>query len=141
MGIARIVALAAVGGAVVAALWTLLIFGGWGLITRDLFGGKYAADGWMVLLWGAASMIGFGQIVVSAGLQALRAFKPLALANTAASVVAAVAILLIMRQFGAGGAIAGTAAGQLLEFLAMAAILGGLLYARENGKRSGGSRG
>lgn len=122
-GFSRSLILALGGGGVVAALWAGLVFNAWPLITRHLFGGKYAAEGWMVLLWGVASAIGFGQVVVSAGLQALHAFKGLALANAAASVAAAGAILLIMRVMGYQGAIVGTAIGQTLELAAMAALL------------------
>ena len=126
-GIARITGMTAIGGAVVAAAWALVIFAGWSLISRHLFGGKYADDGWMVLLWGVAAAIGFGQQVVSAALQALRAFKPLALANAAASVVAAGAILAIMQVAGYRGAIMGTAVGQMMELVVMAVLLGGML--------------
>ncbi len=126
-GIARITTLTAIGGVVIAAAWALLIFAGWSLISRYLFGGKYASDGWMVLLWGLAAAIGFGQVVVSAALQALRAFKPLALANAAASVVAAGAILAIMQIAGYRGAIMGTAVGQMLELVVMALVLGTML--------------
>ena len=96
-GFSRIVLLALGGGLVVAAAWVAIIFEAWPLITTHLFGGKYGDDGWMVLLWGVAAAIGFGQVVVSAALQSLKAFRALALANAAASVVAAIAILLIMR--------------------------------------------
>ena len=126
-GIARVTALTAMGGVVVAAAWALMIFAGWSVVSRYLFGGKYAGDGWMVLLWGLAAAIGFGQVVVSAALQALRAFKPLALANAAASVVAAGAILAIMQIAGYRGAIMGTAVGQMMELVVMAMVLGAML--------------
>ncbi len=126
-GIARVTTLTSIGGAVIAAAWALIIFAGWGVISRYLFGGKYAADGWMVLLWGLAAAIGFAQVVVSAGLQSLKAFKPLALANAAASVVAAGAILTIMQIAGYRGAIMGTAVGQMMELVVMAVVLGGML--------------
>ena len=137
-GIARITTLTAIGGVVVAAAWALVIFAGWSLISRYLFGGKYAGDGWMVLLWGLAAAIGFGQVVVSAALQALKAFKPLALANAAASIVAAAAILAIMQIAGYRGAIMGTAVGQMLELVVMAVLLAtmlrGLAGARSKGE-------
>jgi hypothetical protein len=63
-------------------------------------------------------------------LQVLREFKALALANTAASLVAAGAILLIVRSTGAGGAILGTVAGQALELVVMIAILAAAVAAR-----------
>jgi len=130
------VLLALLGGVVVAVLWTLMIYEAWPLITKHLFGGKYAGDGWMVLLWGISAALGFGQVVVSAALQVLRAFKALALANTAASLVAAGGILLMMRQFGYGGAITGTAAGQALELAAMGAILVAAVAARTREARA-----
>ncbi|PTS88572.1 MULTISPECIES: lipopolysaccharide biosynthesis protein [unclassified Caulobacter] len=128
--------LALLGGAVVAVLWTFMIYEAWPLITEHLFGGKYAEDGWMVLLWGISAALGFGQVVVSAALQVLRAFKALALANTAASLVAAGGILLMMRQYGYGGAITGTAAGQALELAAMGAILVAAVAARTREARA-----
>ena len=51
----------------------------------------------MVLLWGLSAVLGFGQVVVSAALQVLRAFKALALANAAASAVAALTVLIVAR--------------------------------------------
>ena len=111
------------GGAAVAGVWTLLIWQAWPLIAARLFNGKYADDGWMVLLWGVSAALSFGQVVVGASLQVLRAFRALALSNAAASAVAAVAILIVTRLYGFGGAIAGTAAGQAFEFLVMGAVL------------------
>jgi len=127
---ARVVALAVAGGAIIAAAWTACVWLAWPLIAEHLFDGKYGDAGWMVLLWGLGAGIAFGQTVVSAALQVLRAFKPLALANTVASLVAAGAILLLMRLGGPGGAIIGTAAGQLLELLVMAAILAAAVRAK-----------
>jgi O-antigen/teichoic acid export membrane protein len=135
-GIARVTALTAIGGVGVAAAWAVMIFAGWSLISQYLFGGKYASDGWMVLLWGLAAAIGFAQVVVSASLQALRAFKPLALANAAASVVAAGAILAIMQVAGYRGAIMGTAVGQMMELVVMAWLLAAMLR-RFRGAKAG----
>jgi O-antigen/teichoic acid export membrane protein len=134
-GMARITVLTGVGGVVIAAAWALIIFAGWSVISRYLFGGKYAGDGWMVLLWGLAAAIGFAQVVVSAALQALKAFKPLALANAAASIVAAGAILAIMQIAGYRGAIMGTAVGQMMELVVMAVVLGTMLRGLGTAKR------
>jgi O-antigen/teichoic acid export membrane protein len=129
-GVGRVVTLAALIGAALTAAWTLAIFAAWGPITTRLFAGRYAPDRWMILLWGASAAIGFAQVAASTGLQALMAFKSLALANAAASIVAAGAILLIMRLSGYPGAIAGTATGQMLELIVMAALLSQLLAER-----------
>jgi O-antigen/teichoic acid export membrane protein len=126
----RILAVAIGGGLAVAAVWTLILHLTWPTIATHLFGGKYLADGWMVALWGVSAALTLGQTVVSTGLQVLRAFKPLALANGVASLVAAAGILLIMRGLGPAGAIVGTAAGQLLELAAMTAILLSITAAR-----------
>jgi O-antigen/teichoic acid export membrane protein len=126
----RILAVAMGGGLAVAAVWTLILHLTWPMIATHLFAGKYLADGWMVALWGVSAALTLGQTVVSTGLQVLRAFKPLALANGAASLVAAAGILLIMRGLGPAGAIIGTAAGQLLELAAMTAILLSITAAR-----------
>lgn len=129
----RILALAAGFGLTIAAVWTLILHLAWPTIATHLFGGKYLSDRWMVALWGLSAAITLGQTVVSTGLQVLRAFKPLALANGAASLVAAGCVLLAMRGFGPAGAIVGTAAGQLLELAAMAAILLSLTASRRRG--------
>jgi O-antigen/teichoic acid export membrane protein len=115
------------GGVVVAAVWTALMAWSWPTLADHLFSGKYRAFAWMVALWGLSAALNFGQTVVSTALQVLRAFKALALANAAASATAALAIVLIMSRFGYAGAIAGTAAGQLLELAVMAVLLAGCL--------------
>lgn len=119
----RMLALATGAGLAIAAVWTLMLHLSWPAIATHLFAGKYLSDGWMVALWGLSAAVTLGQTVVSTGLQVLRAFKPLALANGAASLVAAGGVLLSMHAFGPAGAIIGTAAGQLLELAAMTAIL------------------
>ncbi len=122
-GFLRVVAVALGLGAAVAAAWTGLMYKAWPFISSHVFGGKYAGVGWMVLLWGVSSGLSFGQVVVGVALQILRAFKPLALANTAASIAAAVAVLLWMRLWPVGGAIAGTATGQGVELIIMTLLL------------------
>ncbi len=122
-GFVRVVLVALALGLAAAVAWTALIYEGWGLISRHVFGGKYADAGWMALLWGASSALSFGQVAVSVALQTLRAFKPLALANTIASLVAGVAIVVTIRIWGAAGAIIGTIAGQGVEFAVMSLLL------------------
>ncbi|MBV9511538.1 MAG: hypothetical protein JO303_14795, partial [Caulobacteraceae bacterium] len=122
-GFVRILGAALAGGLLIAAAWTGLAHACWGLVSAHVFAGKYAQDGWIVLLWGISAGVGFGQVVVSAGLQALREFKALALANAAASAVAAGAVLAVARLYGVGGSVAGTAAGQAFEFAVMAVVL------------------
>jgi O-antigen/teichoic acid export membrane protein len=119
----RTIVLALAGGAPVALVWTLLIATNWRWISTHVFAGKYGEFGWMVALWGVSSALSFGQAVVASGLQVLKAFRVLALANAAASVVAASAIVLIMSRFGYGGAVAGTAIGQALEMTVMSILL------------------
>ena len=128
--VTRTVAVAVAGGLIIAAGWSAVVWAAWPLVTAHLFGGKYGEDGWMVLLWGVGAAVAFGQTVVSAALQVLREFKALALANTAASLVAAGAILLVIRSMGSGGAIVGTVAGQALELVVMTAILTAAVAAR-----------
>lgn len=122
-GFARMVLIALLGGLVVAAVWSGMVSQAWGLISTWLYKGKYAEDGWMVMLWGASAALGLFQTVISTPMQVLRAFKSLAIANSIASVFAAVAILGAMRLFGYGGAIAGTVVGQVIEVGIMAAML------------------
>ena len=126
----RLVTFALAGGLVIAATWTVLLHQVWGLAAVKVFGGKYAGDGWMIWLWGISVALSFCQVVVSAGLQALKAFKALALANAAASAVATVAVVVIARLFGYGGAIAGTATGQAFEFAVMGVLLISILAAK-----------
>ncbi len=134
-GFAKVVALALALGAVIAAAWTGVIFSGWSFIASRVFGGKYAGARWMVLLWGISSAISFGQVTVGVALQTLRAFKPLAVVNTIASLCAAAAILVWLRAWPQGGAIAGTAAGQMVELVVMT----GLLVVFVRGRRTGRS--
>ena len=122
-GFSRMILLALVAGAVVAVIWSGAIHLAWAQVSAILYKGKYAEDGWMVALWGLSAALSLAQTVISTPLQVLRNFKGLALVNTAASVVAAVAIVGAMKLYGFGGAIAGTAAGQVVEVALMAAIL------------------
>ena len=122
-GFVRVVLTALALGLAAAVVWTGIVYEGWSLISRQVFGGKYADAGWMALLWGCSSAFSFGQVAVSVGLQTLRAFKPLALANTVASLVAGIAIVVAIRFWGAAGAIIGTIAGQGVEFTVMSLLL------------------
>ena len=122
-GFWRIVGVALAGGLVISLVWTGVIYLAWTTICRLLFHDKYAGDGWMVLLWGVSALFNFCQLAIGSGLQVLKAFKPLALANLAASTAAVAAILIAMHIWGPGGAIAGTAVGQGLELIVMAALL------------------
>lgn len=113
------------GGAAVAAGWTALVHFAWRPLADLLFHGKYADDSWMVWLWGVSALINFSQITIGIGLQVLRAFKVLAIANTVASLTAVAAILVCMHLYGPGGAIGGTVIGQALELAVMATLLVG----------------
>lgn len=139
-GFAWFVIAALVGGVAIAAAWTGLIHLVWGQISQHLFAGKYGKDDWMVLLWGLSAALGFSQVVVSAALQVLRAFKLLALANAAASAVAVVAVLAIAKIYGVGGAVLGTAAGQAFELAAMAWVLMVVLARARRGSAAGQPR-
>jgi O-antigen/teichoic acid export membrane protein len=114
-------------GTIIALVWSGGVALTWPAICKVVFSGKYSAFSWMVALWGISSALNLIQMALNVALQALRAFKPLALANAAASLVAALAIVVIMHVYGYGGAIAGTAAGQLLEAVVMALLLAALL--------------
>jgi len=129
-GAERSLALAVVGGLVVTAVWAGLIYLAWPLIAQRGFGGRYGADRWMLIGWSIAVAIQLCQVVLSSGIQAFRAFKSLALANAAASVVAILAVLAGTHWFGAGGAIVGTAAGGAAELAVMAVVLMALLRPR-----------
>jgi O-antigen/teichoic acid export membrane protein len=122
-GFRLIIGLALAGGLAVSLLWTGAIYLAWTTICRLLFHDKYAGDGWMVLLWGLSALFNFCQLAIGSGLQVLKLFKPLALANLAASSAAVAAILIAMNLWGPGGAIAGTAVGQGLELIVMGVLL------------------
>lgn len=126
----RLLGLALAGGCVVALGWTLAVRLGWNALSQHVFAGKYADVGWMVLMWGVSSALSFGQVVLNSGLQVLRAFKPLALANGAASLAAAAAIVLMVRSFGPPGAVVGTALAQGLEIAVMGVVLARALGSR-----------
>jgi O-antigen/teichoic acid export membrane protein len=110
-------------GAPIAAVWTAAVVLEWPAISHFAYGGKYAAFAWLAGAWGVSAALSFGQAVVSSALLVLRRFRALALANTAASVVAAMAILLVVGPFGYGGALGGTIAGQALEMAIMCGLL------------------
>lgn len=122
-GYVGLLVVSALAGVVFAVVWAGLIWTVWPTITAWLFHDKYAEARWMLPLWGISAAFGFVQVVVSTGLQILKAFKALAIANAVASAVAALGVLWGMRQMGPGGAIVGTAAGQALEGAAMLAVL------------------
>lgn len=122
-GFRLIIGAALAGGLVISLVWTGMVYLAWATLCRLLFHDKYADDGWMVLLWGVSALFNFCQLAIGSGLQVLKAFKPLALANLAASAAAVAAILIAMRVWGPGGAIAGTAVGQGLELVVMAVLL------------------
>lgn len=122
-GYVGLLVVSAAAGVVFTVLWASVVWAAWSTITTTLFAGKYAEERWMLPLWGLSAAFGFVQVVVSTGLQILKAFKALALSNAAASAVAALGVLWGMSRMGPGGAILGTAAGQALEAAAMLAVL------------------
>ncbi len=111
----------------IAGLWTFGVHAVWGWIALHMFKGRYLGDAWMIWLWGACAALSFGQVVVNTALQVVKAFKALALANAAASVVAAGAILWIAHVWGLGGSVVGTAVGQAFELVVMTYVLARVL--------------
>jgi O-antigen/teichoic acid export membrane protein len=111
------------GGAVLAVLWTGAVYWLWPEISHYVFGGRYADYAWMAALWGLSSAATFCQVPLNIGLQVLKAFRPLAIANAIASSAAAIGILVIMKLYGLGGAVIGTTIGQALEVGVMAWLL------------------
>ncbi|MFN7107689.1 MAG: hypothetical protein ACK4MY_05685 [Brevundimonas sp.] len=122
-GYVGLLAMSALAGVIFTVLWTGVIWAAWPMITAWLFDDKYADARWMLPLWGISAAFAFMQVVVSTGLQVLKAFKALALANAAAALVAALGVVWGVSRMGPGGAILGTAAGQALEAGAMLAVL------------------
>jgi len=122
-GYVRLLTMSGMAGAAFALIWAGLVWAAWPMITGLAFDGKYADARWMLPLWGLSVAFGFVQVVVSTGLQILKAFKALAIANASASAVAAVGVLWGIDQLRSAGAILGTAAGQALEAAAMLAVL------------------
>lgn len=132
-GFGGLIIITLIGGAAIAVIWTGLVHLAWRPLAQLVFNGKYADVGWMVLLWGVSALINFCQIAISIGLQVLKAFKPLAIANAAAAAVAVCAILIAMRIYGPAGAIVGMVIGQSIELVVMAALLiGGMRAAAAN---------
>ena len=122
-GIARLVYGAAIGGVALTLGWTLLVHAAWGPVSTQMFGGKYGDLGWMVLVWGLCSGLSFVQTALSSALQVMRAFKPIAIANSIAAGAAVLAIVGLMRLYGPAGAVLGTAVGQTIEAVLMVVIL------------------
>ncbi|MBP7705130.1 MAG: hypothetical protein KA105_07580 [Caulobacter sp.] len=135
-GFARMILSACVGGLVLAAAWSFVVWQVWPLVTERLFDGRYAEARSLLPLWGLAAALGLVQAVLSTGLQVLRAFKALAIVNAAASLVAAGVILLAMGPLGYVGAVLGTAFGQGVEAAAMLAVL--VVWLRRSASGSSG---
>lgn len=114
---------ALVGGLIVSGVWSGAVTLTWPWISNLAFEGKFRQDQWMVMLWGGSAALSLVQIIINTPLQVLQDFRALAIANAAASLVSAAGILIGMRMLGPGGAIVGTALGQLVEVLIMGAIL------------------
>lgn len=122
-GFVVLLVVAAVGGLFVTGVWTLIVEAAWPFVTDSLLDGRYADARGLIALWGVSAACSFLQTIASTGLQSLRAFKALAIANTAASIVAAVGVVAGLHLLGPAGAVAGTAAGQGLEAAAMGLVL------------------
>ncbi|MDG2521167.1 hypothetical protein P7B02_06395 [Caulobacter segnis] len=122
-GLVRQLALAAGGGLLLTALWTAGVAAAWPLVTDHVFGGKYAGETALVVLWGVCAATTFVQVVINTGLQSIKAFKVLALANAGASLIAMGAILAGLKLAGPPGAVLGTVIGQAAEAAAMAILL------------------
>ncbi|WP_269715461.1 hypothetical protein [Caulobacter sp. NIBR2454] len=122
-GLAWLLSLAALGGVVVTGVWTSAVVVAWPFISGHVFGGKYLGEAGLVMLWGLCAATSFVQIVINTGLQSIKAFKALALANAGASLIAMSAILVGLNLAGPRGAVLGTAVGQAAEAAAMAALL------------------
>ena len=112
-----------IGGVALTLGWTLLVHAAWGPVSTQMFGGKYGDLGWMVLVWGLCSGLSFVQTALSSALQVMRAFKPIAIANSIAAGAAVLAIVGLMRLYGPAGAVLGTAVGQTIEAVLMVVIL------------------
>lgn len=136
-GYVGLLSVSALAGVIFSIVWAGIIWAAWPMITSWLFDDKYADARWMLPLWGISVAFGFLQVVVSTGLQILKAFKALAIANAAASAVAALGVLWGISRMGPGGAILGTAAGQALEAAGMLAVLVVLIRRLASGARRG----
>ncbi len=126
-GLARQLLLAGGVGIVITALWTAAVAAAWPLISSHVFGGKYMGEAGLVMLWGLCAATTFIQVVINTGLQSIKAFKVLALANAGASLIAMGAILAGLKLAGPTGAVLGTAVGQAAEAAFMAVLLTALL--------------
>ncbi|MGA0605228.1 hypothetical protein ACO2Q0_04430 [Phenylobacterium sp. VNQ135] len=129
-GFRRLILIAMVGGLTIAAVWTAVVAGAWPVLAQAAFGGRYMDLGGVALLWGVSSALSLAQSVLNPALQALKAFRPLALANAAAAAIAATAVLGLSHALGPTGAIWGMAAGQVVDLAAMGAVLASALAAR-----------
>ncbi|MBV9782232.1 MAG: lipopolysaccharide biosynthesis protein [Acidisphaera sp.] len=126
-----------VGTLLISLPWAICVWLAWPVISARLYGGRYADAGWIALLWGGSAALGGVLGALSIGLQSLRAFRPLALADLAGSLVSVAATLLLLSRFSYPMSIVGMMIGQALEVVLLASTLGRLVpYAKTSGKGS-----
>jgi O-antigen/teichoic acid export membrane protein len=103
--------------------WGVCVWLGWPLISRLLYAGRFAAAGWIALLWAVSAGLGGMQNALSIAFQALRSFRSLAYADLAAALAAIAVTLLLLSRLSFPYAIVGMMAGQGLEVVLLAALL------------------
>jgi O-antigen/teichoic acid export membrane protein len=103
--------------------WGVCVWLGWPLISRLLYAGRFAAAGWIALLWAVSAGLGGMQNALSIAFQALRSFRSLAYADLAAALAAIAVTLLLLSRLSFPYAIVGMMAGQGLEAVLLAALL------------------
>jgi O-antigen/teichoic acid export membrane protein len=110
-------------GVVGAAVLFVALWAAWPLIEDHLYGRKYGGIGWIVMLWGVAAVLRLASQVLNVELQGFARFGELSAVSAAASL----SVLLLLAITTLGGnyplSILAIAAGHLVAFVLMAAII------------------
>ena len=112
-----------IGTTVISVPWGAIVYLAWPLVSRYLFGGRYADAGWIALLWGFAAAGGGWLAAMSTAFQALRAFKLLAYADLAGAGITVIATLGLLSVFSYPMSLVGMLTGQVLEVVLLFVLL------------------
>ncbi len=112
-----------IGVLLISLPWGLCVWLGWPLVSQYLYGGRFAAAGWIALLWAFSAALGGSQNALSLAFQALRAFRALAYADLAAALATVGVTLLLLSRLSYPYAVVGMMFGQGLEVLLLTILL------------------
>lgn len=102
-----------------SVVWSVMVLLGWGWISGTLYGGRYAAEGWLAYLWGANVLLGSIGTVLNTAMLALGLFRELAILDLIAACVV-IGSVIVALNFSYGMAIVATLMGQATQISLMA---------------------